>query len=573
MAARGRPCTSPRWAEAFVAGMVVLALTFGLLSHFGWSGRFAILGWTAAGLSLATQRPWRLARALRSRTVPAASVVGTLAITALIVRAVYYADRLVLTRAHPQAFAWIDTPLWLNVAYGLERSCPPAELLYSGQVLNYHFGAGLVVCAIRAMTGVSMQCAYFVAMCCCSAALVSLVVAHARLLLRFPRRAWLAPALVGVSLLEYFSKNFPSVVAFPVLLWLALELRRQRRWAQVPVVAAGAMFLMVTKEVEYVHLAILGGWIALLRLWRSTERRWHSAVTLAVALVATRPFYEGLIRIDQKAVLRPFGERLQLEWIMSELARQSPWLVVAAATLAVTRFLGRAGERSFQAVAGGTFAYVGGLLLSSFVEPHFVPPMDPHSLHWILRDMWQFEMHGRILLAIALVATALTMSLRYPVARRLRALTATVSVVALGFYATVNVWRCTPLSYLNPRPEERDDDRVAPLLAKVPVAATIVAAEHLNWNDENPHWAAFFGHQFLLLRRGRWVTAYKGFAERVDAQRLLFSTADPVVGRGLAAKHGVTHLIESRDKPVPWLSGATPLAENEVFRVFELGIR
>ncbi len=551
-------------AESFAAGIAVLAVVYGLLSHFGHSSWFSPVVWGGVLVSLAATRPTRWLR----RRVGLAPTMAGVVLFALVVRTAYFTDRLDLTTVHPKGFAWIDTPLWLSIAYGVERGCPPPDLLYSGGTLNYHFGEGLVIAAVRAMTGLSMQGAYFATMVSSSLALAALLAGHARQLLRAPRNASIAAALVGVALLQYITFNFPSVLAIPIFLWMLLELRRITRWSQVPLIAIGLLFLMVAKEVEYVLFVVLGLWIAGVRLWR--ERRWLPLVAVVLAVAVTRPFYDRLIRIDQKALLRPFVERLDGDWIIGELAHQSPWLLLGAFAVCLSFSARKRGARYFHVLGGACFAYLACMVLSAFVKPTFAPPMDPFSYGWIVKDMAQFELHGRLFLMTALVACVLAFTLRPPFPRSTRRAVAVASIAGLIVYDLLNFWKCPPQSLASVRPEDRGDDPVVPLLAQIEPAGTILAADRINWNDENPHWAAFHGHQFYLLRKGRWATAYRDYAVRVESQRVLFSTDDALVARGIVARAGITHVIESRERPVPWLRGVRPELENEAYRVYDV---
>jgi hypothetical protein len=557
---------SPRGgsAEAFAAGVATLAVLFGLLSHFHLLVWFLPLSWTFAGASLVATRP----RQWLGRRVGPASILAGIGIFFLVVRASYFTDRLDLTTPYPRGFAWIDSPLWLSIAHGAERGCPPPDLLYSGGALNYHFGQGLVVAAIRAMTGLSMQTSYFVAMVTSSVALVMLLATHARLLLRAPRAACIATALVGVTLLEYITYNFPTIVALPVFLWLLLEVRRIQKWERIPILVVGVAYLMVAKEVEYVLFLLLGGWIAALRLWK--ERRWHAVMAVILPFFVTRPFYDQLIRIDQRALLRPFVEHFDLDWVVGEISRRSTWLLLGTVAICVSVSAGKRANR-YTAVLGGVFlAYLALVTLGAFVKPTFVPPMDPFSYGWILRDMEQFELHGRLVLGAALVGCALAATQRAPFEASRRWVVSTAAIAGLTIYSLVNLWKVAPQSISSPRPEERGNDPVVPLLAQIDPRIAVIATDRINWNDENPHWAAFFGHQFFMQRRGRWTTAYADYKERLESQRVLFATASVEDAMRIVARGGITHVIETREHPVPWLAQRPPTLENEAYRVYDV---
>lgn len=84
------------------------------------------------------------------------------------------------------------------------------------------------------------------------------------------------------------------------------------------------------------------------------------------------------------------------------------------------------------------------------------------------------------------------------------------------------------------------------------------------------HWAAFFGHRFFFLRRGRWATAYPDFQERWRDNDALFRMSDRDAALALAKKHGITHVVDEVSRPSPWLASERPLGENAYYRVYDL---
>ena len=73
----------------------------------------------------------------------------------------YFADRLPLGSEAPVGFSWIDTPLWLSLAYGIERGMPVPDLLFKGAVVNYHYRAEVFLALFRSFTGLPMHVAYY----------------------------------------------------------------------------------------------------------------------------------------------------------------------------------------------------------------------------------------------------------------------------------------------------------------------------------------------------------------------------------------------------------------------------
>lgn len=546
--------------DAFVTGVVVLSLVFALCVRFGGVRAFAPIAWVlgAASLAKARRSHWLDGR------VPLAWVVVAPIFLLLVVRAVWFTDRLDLTVAVPSAFAWIDTPLWLSLAFGAERSVPPAELLFAGHHVNYHFGSALVLASIRRLLGMPAQTAYFGAMVVFQTALGAGLARAAAVFFRARLPARIAATFSALALLEHVTFNFPTVVALPVFVALLVLLFRLRRPVEAWPLVLGTLFLMVTKEVDYLFFFVLGGVIALVRFLK--RREWLTGAVLVGAGVFTRPFYDRLIRFDQRALLRPWLDHLDGDFLRGALATESMWIVAATLVAVFAYSRRRTHRRVFLAVVAALPAFGAGLLLCWFVKPTFVPPMDAFSYGWILFDMGQFVVHAKFVLATVLALSLFAVTLSDPRARAVRL--APVTVAAFVFYALVNMWRAPGLSPDSERPENRGPDAVVPLLERVDPEQSLIAADRLNWNHENPHWAAFFGHRFFLLREGRWTTAYADYGARVEAQRTLFTTPDASVAREIATKGGITHLIASAQRPVPWLATEEPVARSGEYALY-----
>lgn len=546
--------------DAFVVGVIVFAFVFAFCVRFVGVRAFAPVAWVLTLASLAKARP----RRWLERRIPSAWLVAAPIFFVLVVRAAWFTDRLELTVPVQDAFPWIDTPLWFSLTFGAERSIPPAELLVAGHTVNYHFGSGLVIAWVRNMLGMPMPQAYFAAVVIFETALGVGLARIAGVFFRARRPARMAATFLTFVLLEHMTFNFPTVVALPLLLGLLLQVLRFRRLSDGPLIALGALFLMITKEVDYLFFFVIAGMIGLFRFL--ARREWLSGVVVAVSFVLTRPFYDRLIRIDQRALLRPFTEHAEFDWLRGALANESYWIVAAllAALYAFARR--RTHRRIFLAIVAALPAFVLGLLLCWFIKPTFVPPMDPFSYGWILFDMGQFVVHGKFVLGVVLALALFSVTLGDARSRHVRLEYAAVG--ALVFYGLLNMWRTGSLDPRSDRPENRGPDAVVTLLARVDPATAIIASDRVNWNHENPHWAAFFGHRFFFLREGRWVTAYADYAARQDAQRTLFTTADAGLARDVTTKHGITHLIASAQRPVPWLAGRAPSAQSGEYSLY-----
>lgn len=546
--------------DAFAAGAIVLGLAFSASVRLGAVRAFAPAAFLAAILALVWRRPRRW---LQGNVHVGWLLVAPL-LFALVVRAVWFTDRLDLTVPHPDGFAWIDTPLWLSLAHGAERGAPPPDLLYAGGTVNYHFGSALVIASMRRLTGLPVHAAYFSSMVVFQLALCAGLSRSALVFLRAARMPRMCAAVFGLVLVEHVTLNFPSVVALPLLIFLTLQVFRLARPLHAVPLVVGAFFLMITKEVEYVLFFLLGGAIAGARYWRQRKRL--TGIALFVAGAATRPFYERLIRIDQRALLRPFREHLDAEWIRGALAAESTWLVVGLLATLFAFSRRRTHLRFFAVLAAALAAFACGMFLTWFVKPDFDPPMDAFSYGWILFDMAQFVMHGRFVLGTTLVLVGLAVILQDEHARRVRL--PAVTLAALLVYGALNFWKSPAQSPSAERPEDRGPDAVVPLLARIDPATSVIAADRINWNHENPHWAAFFGHQFYLLRMGRWTTAYRDFNARLDSQNTLFSTEDEALARRIIARDGITHVIMSAQRPIPWLAREAPIARSGEYSLF-----
>lgn len=561
---RGSERTNIGSTEAFLIGAVGLTLLYAVFAFAHSTRAFPFAAWM---VSLASVPLAIRGRPFRGKVKPSAIAIGA-AVFLIALRNAYIVDRLDLTVREPSGFAWIDTPLWYSIAYGVERGIPAPDLLFSGGQLNYHFGCGLVINTVRGMTGLPMQTAYFATLLGFSISLSAILFVTARAFLRAPPVAAFAAALLSAIMFADFGRNVASVIAVPVFFALVLQLRRCRRPASVPVIVLGMLFFIMTKEVQYVLFVAGGGLLAAFLLWK--KRRFAPLIALAIGFVATRPLDDVLIRIDQKSHLLPFTEHFARGFLRTSFERESVWFAAGIFALAVASALRHRAIRFVVVVGSAVVIYFMCEALSWFVKPDFEPPMDAFSYGWILYDMGQFERSGRLLILVTVVVVGATVLFRFgPIRRERIAPVSAALILSLIGYDIVNYWAFAPASTWGKYYEPRPVDPVVPLLARIPTTGTVIAADQFNWNDENPYWAAYFGHQFYVLRRGRWTTAYKNYRERLDSQRILFTTDDAGAARDIVKRDGITHIIESRARPIPWLRGHEPLAANDAYSVYD----
>ena len=552
------------WLESFVRGSVTLALLFALLSHFHALRLFPPIVWLLAAGSVVVI--FRRRATLRAIAVRRTTLAFLALVFVLVYRQLYLVDRLDLTRATPRAFSWIDTPFWISLARACEHGVPVPDLLFAGESVNYHFGSGLVVASVRALTGLPMQTAYFVTLMSFALAMVGLLTQIARSFLGASRTVAMGTALIGVALLEYSDANLPAVVAAPLVLCLVIELRRISNYRRVLPLIATLLFLMITKEVHYVLAVVMGGWIVAWRFWRS--RALAPAVGLGLGVVVTRPLFDLLLRHDQRVHLTVFRDHVMLGWIRTELAHESHWILFGV--LALT-YAWKSGRPRYALFMGGPFlAYLTGMMLSWFVLPSFDPPMDDFSFRWVLVDMGQFLWYGRIAFGVSVLLCGLDLAVQRLPSARAKLLVGGALLTGLTGYVLLNYFTWTKSSPTAQLVEDRVDDPVLPILAMIPTEGTLIAGDEIHWNGENPYWAAYYGHQFYFLRKGRWATAYKTYASRVEGQRALFTGSDEAAARAVIARDGITHIIMSHERPIPWLLHAHPLAETSLYSVYEV---
>lgn len=149
-------------------------------------------------------------------------------------------------------------------------------------------------------------------------------------------------------------------------------------------------------------------------------------------------------------------------------------------------------------------------------------------------------------------------------------MTKKVAATVLSLNAAFSLGRVPYQSARRDLPEERGDDPGVAALSHIDPKSSVIAADVTHWNGENPHWAAFFGHQFFVLRAGRWATAYPSYASAWADQKTLFSTSDEATAREIVRRRGITHMITAVSRPAKWLADVKPTYEDADFRMYDL---
>jgi|GEM_PF-4616864 len=549
-----------------VIGFATLAALYGVFAFLGFQPFFPIVAWALGAAAVFAAKS-----ALRRCPAPSlSSVVLLIASLLLAGYASYFVDRLPLHRPHVSGFAWIDTSLWLSIAYGLERALPVPDLLFKDGIANYHFGFAFLPVILRSLTGLPMHSAYVVGLFACILAAMYLL--RDLLADRMGKRSapcglfWLATPMIGLIWTETHIQNFPSVVATPLMLSLMWWSRHLQGVRTALVHLLLLALCVLTKEVLYVYALVFAG---TLWLWQDLPaRHWKRLAFLVAAFLATRWFGHWLTRPDQNALLDVTFDHVSRSWLFSSINIGSA--AGAVLLLAIARWK-RWLPDSLQGLLLQLVCVCGaGTLLYVLVIPRFDPPMDPFSYKWILFDMSQFESEARYLTTASLFACLALMIDRSLSRTGGAARVAVISIALISLVATFNhnMWKIRKPGPQVHRPEYRGPDDVVNILKGIDPATALIAADHLNWNEENPHWAAFFGHRFYRLRLGRWTTAYANYKPVLQNHEILFRGTDKKAALGVLASEGITHIIEKKTEPIQWLGAMTPDQTTEIYNLY-----
>jgi hypothetical protein len=455
---------------------------------------------------------------------------------------------------------------------------PAPDLLVHGAHLNYHVGAGVLVAATRALGRLPMSGAYV-------ASVAYLVALSASLLAAFARRARLLPSgplASGVALAlafvcsGYVSWNLPTLTALPLLFSGLLFLRVRSPMRRALALAPLLLLLALTKEVHFAFLLLAMVLVAAPHV-RQERRAMFHWIAPGLALLFGQWAQRALLRPEQMAHLGLFHERLGWDVLRAQLQQEYGFIYTvpgsAAQWLFATLVVGLFSWHSLRGIQRqvaliATCMYAVGAMLTLFVRPSFSPPMDAFSYKWLLFDMEQFEKTARLFLFVVLSLLSLGAVLRRTKASRGAGVSLIAGLLALH---VVYTWQSLPVGPAREHPEERGDDDIWALLEQIPTRGTLVAADQFNWNDENPHWAAFRGHQFLALRKGRWTSSLPGHGRVLGEQATLFLSNDQTVGVRTARALGVTHIVVPKERGIPWLRGVPPHLSTSRWAAYEVG--
>jgi hypothetical protein len=559
----------------FLAGFVLsstLYLALRALHAPHWSIVLVLVGFSAWGAARGAWRPMLM----RPLDLPSAG--AWLLALWIVGYGEWLMDGLDLTQPHPPHFIWVDTPLWLNFAYGLERGVPARELLFKGGRLNDLYGSGLLPLWLRETTGLPMHTAYASAVVMTGAAMGLMLRSLAQFLYRPDRSGRLmllrVTPLLGALWLQSWVHNFPSLLGQALLLYAWNEFTRARRWRSLTLLIPATLLLRLTSEVCYVAFLVGAGLFAVWRLHRTRDWRLlaYAGLTLAATLLVGRPLLHG----DQGVRWALFAERLNARDIWYTLAVEQvlpPYSFAALDVLAVALALAsillcwRRTTHAFIAIGSATvmMAMVG---VTIAVHPQFTPPLSADEDHWVLVGMYHFHRVGSHLALLTLLCGGLVALARVSHVRRWPALSAGLLMVVALWHAEGRYNRIA-----QPDPEKPlGNDPILPLLERIDVRRSLVAAQ-LGAGPENPYWAAYFGHRFFCLRRGRWTPAYARYPEIIATQDALFAARDIGEVAALAHREGITHVIVDKLRPTPWAAQARPEVESDLHAVYRFARR
>lgn len=568
----GRPVSS--FVEGAVGGGTVLSALFLLLQACKAHVFFAPV---VAALALLGAIFGRL-KSFVARRVPVWRLPVLLVFFGLAMSASFIVDRLPLTSKNPWMFPWIDTPLWLANAYGVARAFPVPDLLVNGGLLDYHYGASILPVVVRDTTGLPMHVAYVTVMVFYAWAIGPLLL---RLLERIlhPRwrtrvaLTWIVPLFVVLWYSE-FIYNFPTVVAHAIALFALGQVRRIRSWRSLLFLPVLFFILLATKEIDYLFTFVASGVIILQRFL--SVRDWKLGAVMVLTGAITAPLFTRLVRIHQKSSFAFFRERFEDNGLSDFWDLNWSWCLTAVAAAIAGIYLWRRWRAgSFVILAGGAVWCVG-TFIAVLLKPVFQPPMNAHFTQWALWDMLQFQQNGNHAIIIALGFVGLVYVLGATDRRHLVVFELVIAVLGIQYFHD-HRWR-SPLPKRPPNAADASDvatrlgahwdaDPVVDALHAIPVSGIVMADQFL-MNGETPHWVAFFGHRFYLLRTGRWANAQPHFEDMKEKQERVYGTSSAAEAMEIMRAEGVTHIVVDKHRAAKWTSGVTPIFENGAYAVF-----
>jgi hypothetical protein len=556
--------------QSFVAGFVLsstLYLTLRILRAPTWSIVLLLVALGAWGFK---QSEWRT---MLMRRLDPLSVVAWLPALFIVAYGEWLMDGPQLTQAHPTRFIWVDTPLWLNFAYGLERGVPARELLFKGGQINDAYGSGFLPLWIRETTGLGMHTAYSTAVMLTGLLMGSMLRTFAQLLYRPDRAGRLllsrvAP-LLGALWFQRWVHNFPSLLGQALLLYAWIELARATRWRSLWLLLPTTLLLMLSNEACYFAFLIGAAMLASFRFYR--ESNWKPLAFTILAVAATRIVYRPLLHPAQGVQWGLAEDRLNAQVLWHTLAIEQvlpPYsfaaidvLVAALALASILLCWRRSAEVYVMLWSAGIVTAMTGITFA--MQPRFKPALSADEDHWVVVSMYNFHRIGSHVAVLVLLCGALVALSR---ARRVRSwpkLSAAL-LIALALQHSEGSYNLIA----QPDPSKPiSDDPVLPLLERIDPKRSLIAAQ-VPWGQENPSWAAYFGHRFFCLRRGRWTPAYGRYTQIVAAQDAIFAARNLGEVATITRREGITHVIVDKLQSTAWAGLVRPEVESNQHAVY-----
>jgi hypothetical protein len=561
--------------ECFVAGFVLssaLYLALRGLHAPAWSSVVLLVALGAWG---AKRGEWRT---LLMRRLDPLSVLAWLAALYILAYGEWLMDGPQLTQAHATQFIWVDTPLWLNFAYGLERGVPARELLFKSGQINDAYGSGFLPLWIRQTTGLGMHTAYATAVVLTGAIMGAMLRAYAQLLWRPDRAGRLllqrSTPLLGALWFQCWVHNFPSLLGQALLLYAWIELARATRWRSLALLLPTVLLLMLSNEAclfaFLIGASCLAGW----RFYRA--RDWKPLVFTLLAFVATRIVYRPLMHPAQGMQWTLAKERLTLQslWHVFAIEQVLPPYSFAAidvlvAALAIA-WISWSWRRSAEVyVALWSAAILTAMASITFaLHPRFTPALSADEDHWVLVGMYNFHRIGGHVAVLVLVCGALVRLSRVRRVRSWPTLSAALLIAIVVQHSEGRYNRIAQPDLAKPIA----DDPILPLLERIDPEHSLVAAQ-LTAGLENPAWAAYLGHHFYCLRRDRWTPAYARYAKVLAKQDAIFAATDIAKVAAITRREGITHVIVDKLQPTAWAGQQRPEVESDQYAVYNFARR
>lgn len=481
-------------------------------------------------------------------------------------------------------FEWIATPSWFAQAYGVASGFPVPDPMVHGGLLETEFGASIFPALVRETTRLPLHVSYALVVVFFAYAKAPLALALVRRSFETTRRArrvleLAIPALVLCWTCEHIA-SFPGMVARTLYFVFALHAVRARSWRSAPALVVIGTLLAITHRPEYVAAVVTALTIAVVR---AVARDRRSALVVVAATLPTSWFGTRIVHHYTATSFALFGDHFHAPWLGLEWSEQWHWFVVAVCALLLARAAWPTRRGLALVLATGAAIFAAGTGTFVLLLPTASPQMDAHSMEMARFEMMDYAAIGRegLVLACVLVALGWIADTLRVEALRIGAL---AGVALTGWYVHDHRW-VLPQMWLEPsvfdpadaearilerkqKSGELNPDPAIEVLARVPVEGALVMSDVLLFDGETPHWVAYFGHRFYLLRTGRWAPAQPRFAEMQRRQGIVFATASTDEAMTVLRGEGITHLIVAKDRPLKWAEGLLPVFENERFLLY-----